>query len=238
VSYNARGGPAPELEGDDDGTSTDGDRRWPSRCCAAWPWSLARKAPGLCRGAGAPGVPPRAGRAVSPGSRPARGGGRVPVLHPAEKAAVEEFLRLHEDLRAGGRRRSPGFPREPRPPSLRRLSPYFVRGRSETTTDFRARFRGRVHPPGPVPRHTLVLRRGLFTGTTVRTGGVFRPAPSSRRTSTLARGDLSVDRDAVLNHAGPRGRSRPALPVGSLRRAYMFVRDDDEEEDTPIPSRT
>ena len=148
---------------------------------------------------------------------------------------MEEFLRLHGDLRLA----ADSDRRTTRDAEVRRLygvyHPYFVRGdlNDDGVLDFVLAFVRRERP-----RDTPWFSVVVFTGQ----AGAAAPAFSGafiERDISLARGDLSIDRDAVLitpdvsDEAVRRYRWDPA------RRSHVFVGDDDEEEeDTPIPSRT
>jgi hypothetical protein len=75
----------------------------------------------------------------------------------------------------------------------------------------------------------------VFSG---REDGTFGPEVFLERDISLAAGDLSIDRDAVVitpdldDEATRRYRWDPS------RRSYVFVRDDEPETDPPDLSRT
>jgi hypothetical protein len=78
----------------------------------------------------------------------------------------------------------------------------------------------------------------VFTGREDSGAPAFSAGTFIEKDVSLARGDLSIDRDAVLITPDLEDEAVRRYRWDPLRRAYMFVRDDDEEEDTPIPSRT
>lgn len=158
------------------------------------------------------------------------------MLTPSEKTAVEEFLRAHPDLR-------PASDGDLQPSSdgdsdVLRLygvyHPYFVRGdvNDDGVLDFVTAF---VHRDAH--GSTLWFSVAVFTG---RGGGHgFDAGTFLERDISLSRGDLSIDRDAILitpdvsnDDEVRRYRWDP------VRRSYLFVRDDEPESDSPPLSRT
>ena len=175
---------------------------------------------------------------------PAERSARVPVprtdpgaypFTPAEKSAVEEFLRLHADLRlaADADRQDARYSR------VRRLygvyHPYFVRGdlNDDGVLDFVLAFVRRDRS-SDTPWFSVVV----FTGRGDSRAPAFSAGTFIEKDVSLARGDLSIDRDAVLITPDLEDEAVRRYRWDPLRRSYLFVRDDDEEEDTPIPSRT
>lgn len=158
------------------------------------------------------------------------------MLTPSEKTAVEGFLRAHPGLR-------PASDGDLQPSSdddsdVRKLygvyHPYFVRGdvNDDGMLDFVMAF---VHREahGGTPWFSVAV----FTG---RGGGQgFEAGAFLERDISLSRGDLSIDRDAILitpdlsnDDEVRRYRWDP------VRRSYVFVRDDEPESDSPPLSRT
>ena len=183
-------------------------------------------------------------RPVVPLPAPAERSARVPVpraeaaaypFSPAEKAAVEGFLRLHADLRLAADADRQGD----RNDHVRRLygvyHPYFVRGdlNDDGVLDFVLAFVRRDRS-----RDTPWFSVVVFTGRGDSGPAAFSAGTFIEKDISLARGDLSIDRDAVLITPDLEDEAVRRYRWDPLRRAYMFVRDDDEEEDTPIPSRT
>jgi len=153
-----------------------------------------------------------------------------------ERAAVEEFLGRNRDLRVAtdadrrGARSGDG--------DVRGLygvyHPYFVRGdlNDDGILDFVLAF---VHrgSTASTPWFSIVV----FTGR--GSGQGYNPGVFLERDVSLARGDVSIDRDAVV--------VTPDLSDDATRRyrwdpvhgSYIFVRDDDDDEDdAPLPAQT
>lgn len=171
---------------------------------------------------------------------------RMPAAHadpnaypfkPAEKAAVDEFLRQHTDLRlatdADRQRTRDGDS------DIGRLygiyHPFFVRGdlNDDGILDFVLAF-VRRDSSRDSPWFSVVV----FTGRADSAGPVFQPGVFIERDVTLARGDLSIDRDAVLITPDLADEAVRRYRWDPLRRSYVFVSDDADDEETPIPSRT
>ncbi len=171
---------------------------------------------------------------------------RVPAAHvnpgayafkSAEKAAVEDFLRQHTDLRiATDADRQPARDGES---DVRRLygvyHPFFVRGdlNDDGILDFILAF-VRRDSGRDTPWFSVVV----FIGRADSAGPAFQSGAFIERDVTLARGDLSIDRDAVLITPDLADEAVRRYRWDPQRRSYVFVRDEAEEDDTPIPSRT
>lgn len=150
---------------------------------------------------------------------------------PAEKAAVEAFLKSHADLRLStdGDARTPDA-------GLTRLygvyHPFFVRGdvNDDGLLDFVTAFVRRDSPAG-APWFSVVV----FTG---RAGGLFDAGTLLERDVSLADGDLSVDRDSIVitPDTGDDPNRRYRWDAG--RKHFAFVNDGDEPADLPPVSRT
>jgi len=156
----------------------------------------------------------------------------------AERAAVEDFLRRNPTLRIAtdeDRHRAADSDAE-----LRGLygvyHPYFVRGDldDDGVLDFVLAF-VRKDSGKSAPWFSVVV----FTGRTGSDGtGSFSPGTFLERDVSIARGDLAVDRDAVV--------ITPYLADDTVRRyrwdlatrSFLFVRDEDSDPETPGVSRT
>ncbi len=181
--------------------------------------------------ASAPQTAERSARApaarVEPGAYP---------FQPAEKAVVEGFLAQHTDLRLAtdaDRQRTRDAD------DVRRLygvyHPFFVRGdlNDDGVLDFVLAF-VRRDSDRESPWFSVVV----FIGRSNSAGPAFQPGAFIERDVTLARGDLSIDRDAVLITPDLADEAVRRYRWDPLRRSYVFVRDDAEEDETPISSRT
>lgn len=170
---------------------------------------------------------------------------RVPAAHlepgaypfqPAEKVAVEAFLGQHTDLRLAtdaDRQRTRDAD------DIRHLygvyHPFFVRGdlNDDGILDFVLAFVRRDSDRGS-PWFSVVV----FIGRSDSSSPAFQSGVFIERDVTLARGDLSIDRDAVLITPDLADEAVRRYRWDPLRRSHVFVRDDAEEDETPIPSRT
>ena len=158
-------------------------------------------------------------------------------FRPAEKTAVEEFLRRHPDLRLA----EDSDRRDVREEDgdVRRLygvyHPYFVRGdlNDDGILDFVLAF-VRRDSGKETPWFSVVV----FTGKAGTPGPAFSGGTFLERDVSLSRGDLSVDRDAVLITPDLSDEAVRRYRWDPMRRSHVFVRDDTDEPDTPIPSRT
>src|SRR6266542_527478 len=169
---------------------------------------------------------------------------RVPAAHvnpgaypfkSAEKAAVEDFLRQHTDLRlatdADRQRTRDGDS------DVRRLygvyHPFFVRGdlNDDGILDFILAF-VRRDSGRESPWFSVVV----FTG---RDRSGFAPGTFLERDVSLAAGDLSVDRDSlVITPDLDEEDSTRRYRWDPVRRSYVFVRDAAEEEERVPAART
>jgi hypothetical protein len=156
---------------------------------------------------------------------------------PAEKAAVDAFLRQHAGLRLATD--SDRQPSRSADADFRRLygvyHPFFVRGdvNDDGILDFVQAF-VRRESSRDNPWFSVVV----FTGRGDQAGPAFNSGAFLERDITLARGDLSIDRDAVLITPDLADEAVRRYRWDPLRRSYVFVRDDAEDDDTPVPSRT
>ena len=177
-------------------------------------------------------VPAAAATPVAPAALPERLG-----LRPAERRAVEDFLARHPELRPpgeGDRRETSGES------DMHHLygiyNPYFVRGdlNDDGILDFVMAFVRRDSSPS-TPWFTIVV----FPGKEDRSGSVsFGPETFLERDITLAAGDLSIDRDAVVITPDLDDDTTRRYRWDPARRSYVFVRDDEPDAESPDLSRT
>ena len=185
-------------------------------------------------------VVPRVSEDSRPGDEiesrsPARVEGSGYLFTPGEKAAVDDFLRRHADLRIAtdsdrrGSRSGDG--------DVRGLygiyHPYFVRGdlNDDGILDFVLAF---VHRGSG--RATSWFSVVVFTGR--GRDSRYNPGTFLERNVSLARGDLSIDRDAILITPDLSDESVRRYRWDPVHRSYIFVRDDEEEDEAPAPTRT
>ncbi len=186
-----------------------------------------------CRRTPAPSAPVRTPSPAPTPAAPAHASDAGYELRPAEKAAVDEFLRAHPDLRlaadADHRAGDEGTGVE----DLYGIyHPYFVRGdgNDDGLLDFVVGFVRRDSD-----KDTPWFSIALFTG---RPDGGFTPGTFLERDISLADGDISLDRDAIVvtpdvsDDVSRRYRWDPA------KQRHVFVRDDATEEPaSPPPSQ-
>jgi hypothetical protein len=183
----------------------------------------------------APAAPPPA-RTAPPAATPAAPAHAADAgyeLRPAEKAAVDEFLRAHPDLRlaADGDHRT-GDEGTGVDDLYGVYHPYFVRGdgNDDGLLDFVAGF-VRRDSDRDTPWFSVVI----FAG---KPDGAFAPGAFLERDISLADGDVSLDRDTIVvtpdvaDDVSRRYRWDPA------KQRHVFVRDDASEEPaSPPPSQ-
>jgi hypothetical protein len=152
-------------------------------------------------------------------------------LRPVEKAAVEAFLAAHTDLRMAldADARSPDA-------SLLHLygvyHPYFVRGdvNDDGVLDFVMAFVRRDSPSG-TPWFSVVV----FAG---REKGGYETGTFLERDISLADGDISVDRDAIVITPDTEDDPNRRYRWDAVHRQFRFVNDDEEPSETPGVTRT
>jgi hypothetical protein len=190
-------------------------------------------------------APPASGRAhAEEAARPAPKQDLSPLsgypFTSGERAAVEDFLRRNPRLRLAtddDRRRGSDSDSE-----LRGLygvyHPYFVRGDldDDGVLDFVLGF-VRKDSGRSAPWFSVVV----FTGRTQRDAGdglSFSAGTFLERDVSIARGDLAVDRDAVVitPDLGDDNVRRYRWDVAT--RTFLFVQDDDSDSDAPHVSTT
>jgi hypothetical protein len=196
-------------------------------------------APGCRRRA--PETPPPAARSAAPAApdasrpapEPASASSAGYDFHPGEKAAVETFLRQNPDLRlaADGDRRPPDGGDD-----MNTLygvyHPYFVRGDvdDDGVLDFVLAF-VRRDSDRDSPWFSIVV----FSG---RGDGGFKPGVFLERDVSLADGDLSLDRDAIVITPDTSDEATRRYRWDPSRHRHVFVRDQDEESEAPTTSQT
>src|SRR5262245_30864163 len=157
------------------------------------------------------------------------------LLTPAEKHAVEEFVREHSDLRPAtdSDRR---VPREGDGDVVHLYGiyhPYFVRGdvNDDGILDFVMAFVRRDTKQG-TPWFSIVV----FSGRGGDRG--FDRGTFLERDISLVHGDVSIDRDAVLITPDLSDEAVRRYRWDPIHRSYVFVRDDEEDPEAPSLSRT
>lgn len=151
---------------------------------------------------------------------------------------MEDFLRSNPQLRVatdGDRRAGTRADAEIR--SLYGIyHPYFVRGdlNDDGILDFALAF-VRRGPRGAAPWFSVAI----FTGRDPSLGGAaFEPGMLVERDVALSRGDLSIDRDAILVTPDTSDEAVRRYRWDPSRRSYVFVRDDFKDVETPEVSTT
>jgi hypothetical protein len=157
------------------------------------------------------------------------------VFTAQEKAAIDEFLGRHSDLRVAtdqdrrGNRSGDG--------DVRGLygiyHPYFVRGdlNDDGILDFVLAF---VHRNRD--RSASWFSVVVFTGLGGEKG--FAPGSFLEREISLARGDLSIDRDAILVTPDLSDDAVRRYRWDPVHRSYVFVRDEEEGDGVPVSTQT
>ena len=163
---------------------------------------------------------------------PARAADGGYELRPAELTAVDDFLRRHTELRAatdGDHRRS----EDDGTVGLYGIyHPYFVRGddNDDGILDFVIAF-VRRDSDRDTPWFSVVVFEG-------RPDGSFEPGIFLEKEISLADGDLSLDRDAIVVTPDVSEDLTRRYRWDPVKRRHVFVRDDDSEESpSPPPSR-
>lgn len=159
------------------------------------------------------------------------------LFTPSEKAAVAEFLRHHPNLRvATDAEKSPQADQS----DLRNLygiyHPYFVRGdlNDDGILDFVLAFVRRDGERG-TPWFSVVV----FTGRERPDGGgEFNAGTFLERDISLTRGDVSIDRDAILITPDLAEDAVRRYRWDPIRNSYIYVQEDGEDTGTPVLSQT
>ena len=191
------------------------------------PAACSRK-PG--RSASPPAATPSLTAAPSPPA-PARADDADYDLRPAERAALEDFLRRNPTLRAAAdadhRKAEEGDGVE----GLYGIyHPYFVRGdgNDDGVLDFVMAF-VRRDSDRDTPWFSVVV----FAG---RPDGTFAPEAFLERDISLADGDLSIDRDAIVVTPDVSEDLARRYRWDPVKQRHVFVRDDETEEPASPPS--
>jgi hypothetical protein len=173
-----------------------------------------------------------AGRATTPSGRsPAPVAADSYGLRPAERAAVEAFLKAHTDLRLS----SDADARAAEPELIRLYGvyhPFFLRGdvNDDGLMDVVTAFIRRDSPTG-TPWFSVVV----FAG---RAGGGFDGGTFLERDISLANGDLSIDRDSIIVTPDTSDDPNRRYRWDAVRKQFALVSDDDEAPETPPVTRT
>jgi hypothetical protein len=196
-----------------------------------------RQAPAAQGRSAAPSEASQTAQEMSPRAASRAASGGYPFT-PAEAAAVDGFLRSNPNLRvATDADRKPGADGDAELKSLYGIyHAYFVRGdlNDDGVLDFVLAFIRRDLGRG-TPWFSVVV----FTGRPgIGSAAGFSPGIFLERDVTLARGDLSVDRDSVV--------ISPDLEEEAVRRyrwdprahAFVFVRGDTDDPERPSVSQT
>ena len=152
-------------------------------------------------------------------------------LRPAERAAVDEFLRAHSDLRVA----TDSDHRRSDDDGIDGLygvyHPYFVRGdaNDDGVLDFVIAF-VRRDSDRDTPWFSVVV----FAG---KPDGGFDAGGFLEREISLADGDLSLDRDAIVVTPDVSEDLTRRYRWDPAKRRHVFVRDDDEESSSPPSSQ-
>ncbi len=151
-------------------------------------------------------------------------------LRPAEKSAIEAFLKAHTDLRLS----TDADARVPDEGLIRLYGvyhPFFLRGdvNDDGLLDIVTAFVRRDSPAG-TPWFSVVV----FAG---RAGGGFETGTFLERDISLADGDISVDRDSVVITPDTSDDPNRRYRWDALHKQFAFV-NDDESPETPPVSRT
>jgi hypothetical protein len=193
--------------------------------------ALTLCAPG-CRRHAAPAPAAKAPPPSTPGV-PARAADAGYAFRPEERAAVDAFLREHTDLRvADDEDRRPGQDAGDLGSLYGVYHPYFVRGdaNDDGLLDFVLAF-VRRDSDRDAPWFSVVLFEG-------RSGGRFEPGLLLERDVSLADGDLSIDRDAIVVTPDISDEASRRYRWDPQRRRHVFVHDAPEEPASPPPAQT
>lgn len=162
---------------------------------------------------------------------PARAADAGYDLRPAEQAAVDAFLREHPDLRVA----RDGDHRASDDDGVAGLygvyHPYFVRGddNDDGILDFVLAF-VRRDSDRDTPWFSVVV----FAG---RPDGSFGPGAFLEREISLADGDLTVDRDAILVTPDVSEDAARRYRWDARKQRHVYVRDEDEDSASPPASQ-
>ncbi len=191
---------------------------------------IASLASGACRRAPAP-APRAAGLPAPEPARPAAAAASGYDLRPAERDAVQEFLRKNPDLRlATDADRRPSPDRTDVSSLYGVYHPYFVRGdaNDDGVLDFVLAFVRR-------DSDSLEFSVAVFAG-----GGdaSFSAGPFLERDVSLEDGDVSMDRDSILVTPDVDEDVTRRYRWDSSRQRHVLVRDAADEPESAPPAQT
>jgi len=152
-------------------------------------------------------------------------------LRPAEQAAVDAFLKQHPDLRVA----TDGDHRASEDDGVAGLygvyHPYFVRGddNDDGILDFVLAF-VRRDSDRDTPWFSVVVFAGKPDGT-------FAPGAFLEREISLADGDLTVDRDAIVVTPDVAEDAARRYRWDAAKQRHVYVRDEDEDSASPQASQ-
>jgi len=162
---------------------------------------------------------------------PARASDAGYDLRPSEQAAVDAFLRAHPELRVA----TDSDHRASEDDSVAGLygvyHPYFVRGddNDDGVLDFVLAF-VRRDSDRDTPWFSVVVFAGKADGT-------FAPGAFLEREISLADGDLTVDRDAIVVTPDVAEDAARRYRWDAGKQRHVYVRDDDEGSASPPASQ-
>ena len=196
--------------------------------------------PGCERTTGAIATPatPAAAPVSAPTQRPAPRQPPAPAdaagydLRPAEKSAIEGFLRENPDLRvASDSDHQPGDEGDDMAGLYAVYHPYFVRGdaNDDGLLDFVLAL-VRRDSDRDAPWFSVVVFSGRSDGTFVNSGFLEREV-------SLAAGDLSIDRDTIVVTPDTGDDLTRRYRWDPARKRHVFVRDAPEESTSPAPAQ-
>lgn len=188
---------------------------------------------GACRRVPEPVEPPPAVAAARDTTPPAPVEDATYGLRPAEKAAIAAFLRVHTDLRAAtDEDRRPSLDGDEIASLYGVYHPYFVRGdaNDDGLLDFVLAF-VRRDDGGETPWFSVAV----FAG---ESRGGFAPGVFLERDISLADGDVSLDRDAVVVTPDVADEAARRYRWDPERRRHVFVHDAPEEPPSLPSSQT
>jgi hypothetical protein len=212
-------------------TSTLGIRRAALAALVAWAFAAGACARRAESRTAAP-VPTPAQAPAPSFAAPARASDGGYDLRPAERAAIDEFLRRNPDLRVAA---DADHRRAEEADGVEELygvyHPYFVRGddNDDGLLDFVVAFVRRDSD-----RDTLWFSVAVFEG---RPDGSFAPGTFLERDISLADGDLSVERDAIVVTPDVSDDLTRRYRWDPAKQRHVFVRDDASEEPASPPSQ-
>jgi hypothetical protein len=152
-------------------------------------------------------------------------------LRPAERAAVDAFLKQHPDLRVATDSDHRASDEDGVAGLYGVYHPYFVRGddNDDGILDFVLAF-VRRDSDRDTPWFSIVVFAGKSDGT-------FAPGAFLEREISLADGDLTVDRDAIVVTPDVAEDAARRYRWDAAKQRHVFVRDEDEDSASPQASQ-